>query len=356
MSKDELYIRRCFQLALKGNNAVGTNPFVGAVIVYKDKVIGEGWHQQYGSHHAEVNAFASVKEEDRKYLSESTIYVNLEPCFHYGKTPPCCDLILREKIKRVVVSCVDPHHNVEGKSITRLRAEGVEVKVGVLEDEGRFLIRRFISLHQEKRPYVILKYAKSEDGFIGRIGERTPLTGGLAKIYVHKWRSIETAILIGKRTAEIDNPKLTNRVFHGNHPIRIILDGKGQLEPSLNIFNKEARTIMVSEKKHPVNHVETLEYDLKSKGLKGMLEKLTDYGIKSILVEGGRETLQTFIRAGLWDEARILTAPIYLGKGVEAPRLDYEGSRHEIHLEPDRLEVIFRNPKYHSIWQQDWHI
>ncbi len=321
MTKDELYIKRCFQLAKLGDHKVGPNPFVGAVIVYNDRIIGEGYHQQYGGNHAEVNAYKSIRKSDLPYLPESTIYVNLEPCFHYGKTPPCVDLILREKIKKVVISCKDPHPNVAGKSINRLQENGVEVIIGVLEKEGQFLARRFLTSLDKNRPYIILKYAQSEDGFIGQEGKQVWLTGSLSKRLVHQWRSKETAILIGTNTAEIDNPRLTNRLYSGGSPIRIVLDAKGRLPHHLHVFDGAAKTYFIAEKEIQHPNIKTILHDSKNESLSDLMSKLKEINIKSLIVEGGAQVLKSFIQENLWDEARIFKAAIFLKSGIKAPVL-----------------------------------
>ncbi len=341
MTLDESYMRRCFELAMKADNDVGSNPFVGAIIVYKDKIIGEGWHQKQGTGHGEVNAYNSVKEENKRFLAESTIYVNLEPCFHFGKTPPCVDLILREKFKRVVISCIDPYGKVAGKSIAKLRENGVEVKVGVLEKEGRFIARRFITNVEKERPYIILKYAQSEDGFIGQQGKQVWLTNPVSKRCVHKWRSQETAIMIGTNTAEIDNPNLTTRLYKGPHPIRVILDRKGRLNESLNVFNEEAKTILISEKPREIKGVENILIDFNENFLPRLMTELLSFNIKSIIIEGGAKLLQSFINENLWDEARVFTAPVFLGSGIKSPQLPKVENIERAKIGTDGLTIFY---------------
>ncbi len=343
MTLDELYMNRCFELAMKGNNQVGNNPFVGAVIVHEGRIIGEGWHQKYGEAHGEVSAYNDVKEEDKKYLSESTIYVNLEPCFHHGKTPPCVDLILREKLKRVVISCLDHHPLVAGRSVQKLREHGVEVTTGILEKKGRFLARRFFTNVEKKRPYIILKYAQSEDGFIGQKGKQIWLTGPLVKRRVHKWRSEETAIMVGTNTAEVDNPNLTTRLHPGPNPIRIVLDRKARLENNLNIFNGEAKTIIISEKEIKHENIKHIILDFNGDFLNQLMKQLLEEKIKSIIIEGGAKLLNSFIRQNLWDEARIFTSSKVLGTGIPVPRILGIEKKSEEKIGEDRLCIYFNH-------------
>ena len=260
METHEKYIRRCFELAKLGIGNVKTNPMVGSIIVHNGKIIGEGYHKRYGEGHAEVNAVKSVKGEDKHLLNESTIYVSLEPCFHEGKTPPCVDLILGLGIPKVVISAVDPNPKVAGKSIEKLRNHGVEVISGVLEKEGRFIARRFFHHFMTKRPYVILKYAQSKDGFLSQMNKQIWLTNPYSKRLVHKWRNEEAAILVGTNTVKVDNPSLTNRLWFGNSPVRLIIDRNLKLTDEYAVMDGIARTIIICEKAPQAARNILLEY------------------------------------------------------------------------------------------------
>ena len=325
MTIDEKYIRRCFELAQLGLGQTKTNPIVGSVIVHNGKIIGEGYHEKYGEGHAEVNAVRSVEPQNLPLLKESTIYVSLEPCFHFGKTPPCVDLILKHQIPRVVISLTDPFPEVAGKSIEKLRQSGVEVEVGVLKEQGAFITRRFLTHVKHQRPYIILKYAQSKDGFMGKKDEQVWFTNAFSKRLVHKWRMEESAILIGKNTALIDNPQLTNRLYFGKSPIRVVIDRKTSLSSELKIFNGDRSTIVICEKLpvNQINGVEYLELNFEDDFLKNLLSHLYKKKISSLIVEGGATTLQYFITKELWDEARVFTGLKWLGSGILAPKLPF---------------------------------
>lgn len=316
------YMRRAFDLALKHLGNVQQNPIVGAVIVHDNRIIGEGAHEQFGSAHAEVNALKSVKEEDLHLLDKSTMYVTLEPCHHHGNTPPCVNAILKHKIPNVVVSCVDPNPQVYMKSINRMRMEGVAVELGIEEEHGKELIKRYLTMREKKRPYVILKYAQSKDQFIGREGEQVWLTNAISKKLVHKWRAKESAILVGRNTAATDDPSLTTREWTGNHPTRIVLDSRLSLSPNLKVFNGEAPTIVLyhSGDKQPLT--KNLEYRKLSSSrfeVTEILEVLYKEHLKSVIIEGGADILSQFIMADLWDEARVFTTSGELKTGIPAP-------------------------------------
>lgn len=326
---------------------------VGAVLVHGDRIIGEGYHQVYGQAHAEVNCIASVKEEDRPLIRESTIYVSLEPCAHFGKTPPCADLIIREGIPRVVVGCRDPFPEVDGKGIEKLRAAGVEVTVGVLERECRELNRRFFTFHTEHRPYIVLKWAQSMNGRIAGIGERgdpgragdsggsgdhgggrsmSNLDGDPKRVLisneytnrlVHKWRSEEASILVGTNTALVDDPSLTVRLWKGVNPIRLVMDKDLSLPGHLRLFDGEARTIVFNELLHERRgHLEYYQLATDSSLVHQLAVALYQLKISSVLVEGGAAVLQSFIDEGYWDEARIITnEALQIPDGLASPVL-----------------------------------
>ncbi len=315
-------MKRCLSLAQKGLSHVAPNPMVGSVIVYNGEIIGEGYHQNYGAAHAEVNAIASVK--DKSLLSKSTLYVNLEPCAHFGKTPPCSNLIIEHKIPKVVIGCIDSFSEVAGKGIAKMRNKGIEVSVGILEKESRLLNKRFFTFHEKKRPYIILKWAKSKDGFIAPKDQKEPfwMTSSKSKELVHQWRAEETAILVGRTTAEKDNPSLTVRQVKGNNPTRIVLDSNLKLSEDLKLFNNEAETIIFNALKSKKKGSNTfIKIDFNNL-INSILEYLYKLNIQSLIVEGGSKTLQTFIDANIWDEARVFTANKILNNGVETPSIN----------------------------------
>lgn len=323
MTTDEKYIRRCIQLAQNGMINAAPNPMVGAVIVYRDKIIGEGYHARCGEAHAEVNAIRSVSDE--QLLTKSTLYVSLEPCSHYGKTPPCADLISSKGIPRVVVGCIDPFSQVSGRGIQKLRNAGIDVTVGVLEAECRRLIRRFITFNTQKRPYVTLKWAQSADGFIDTIredGSPVILSTPLNLAYVHKQRAEHQAILVGRRTALLDNPSLTVRHWYGKNPLRLVIDRNLSLPPSLHLFDGSNPTIVFTEQPKPMGkNGSCVALDFHSDILPQIMDKLFRNNIQSLLVEGGASLSQSFIDAGLWDEIYIEHAQSVLGDGVKAPQV-----------------------------------
>jgi diaminohydroxyphosphoribosylaminopyrimidine deaminase/5-amino-6-(5-phosphoribosylamino)uracil reductase len=324
MTTDETYMQRCLQLAALGAGRVAPNPMVGAVLVHEHRIIGEGYHEQYGQAHAEVNCLSAVREEDRPLIPESTMYVSLEPCAHFGKTPPCADRLITEKVKRVVIACRDPFAAVNGKGIEKLEQAGMALTTGVLEKEALMLNKRFFTFHLRKRPYVILKWAQSSDGFLSKRGEATRISGPLANRLVHRWRSEETSIMIGAQTAFIDNPQLNNRHWSGPSPMRIVLDSSLRIPASYHLLDGSQPTIIFNEIKNGVKG--NNEWILVEKGpqqLEQVLTQMHQRGLLSVLVEGGASLLQSFIAAGLWNEARIITNPnLVLGEGVEAPMVN----------------------------------
>ena len=325
MNLPETYMRRCLELARLGAGHVAPNPMVGAVLVYEDRVIGEGYHQQYGKAHAEVNCINSVREEDQPLIERSTIYVSLEPCAHHGKTPPCADLIIARRIPKVVVGCRDPFPEVDGKGIEKLRAAGVEVTVGMLEAECIELNRRFFTFHTQHRPYIVLKWAQSMNGRIAGAGEgRALISNEYSNRLVHKWRSEEQAILVGTRTAMMDDPSLTVRLWNGPDPVRMVIDKELRLPESLRIFDKKVRTIVFNNVKHEEGDMLSY-YQLAgdSSLVHQLMVALYRLKIQSVLVEGGSRLLQSFIDEGYWDEARVITnTELELPGGLSAPVFD----------------------------------
>jgi diaminohydroxyphosphoribosylaminopyrimidine deaminase / 5-amino-6-(5-phosphoribosylamino)uracil reductase len=324
MKQKELYIKRCFDLAKLGKGKVSPNPLVGAVIVYNNRIIGEGFHAAYGKAHAEVNAIASVKKEDRKLLEKATIYISLEPCCIHGNTPPCTDLIIRHKIPKVFFSSIDNTPEVNGKSIKLLESAGRTVNYGILQTEGDQLLRFRNTFVTQKRPFIILKFAQSQDGFMSKKGESTWLSNSISKRLVHKWRNETDAILIGTNTAQIDNPKLTNRLYFGSNPLRIILDKNLRLSEKLNIFDDSENTWIVTEKKKEnpsFKNTTFVNLNFDKQLIFNLLEKLYDKKFNSLIVEGGAKLLGHFITLELWDEARVFIADRFLNDGIKAPIL-----------------------------------
>lgn len=340
MKIHEKYIKRCIELAKNGLGTTYPNPLVGSVIVYNDQIIGEGWHQKAGCPHAEVHAIQSVK--DKSLLSKATIYVSLEPCSHFGKTPPCSDLIIANKIPNVVIGTIDPFAKVAGTGIKKLIEAGATVTVGILEDECYELNKRFFTFHTKKRPYIILKWAESNDGFIAPINreEQKPvwITSELSRQLVHKWRSEEQAILVGTNTVLVDNPTLTTRNWIGNNPIRIVLDQNNKISKESHIFDNQAKTISISKNEMPFD--ENLASNIAS--------FLFEQNIQSVLIEGGTKTLQTFIDSNLWDEARVFKGAISFNKGIKAPEFNFASSN-KTQLTEDELVTFRKHDHNHNI-------
>lgn len=321
MTKDEKYISRCIQLARNGLCNAAPNPMVGAVIVYKDRIIGEGYHIRCGEGHAEVNAIRSVKDE--ALLKESTIYVSLEPCSHYGKTPPCADLIISKGIPRVVIGCVDPFSLVAGRGIRKLQEAGIQITVGVLEKECQNLIQRFVTFNTCKRPYITLKWAQSSDGFIDITRqEGTPaiLSTPLTSMYVHKQRAEHKAILVGRKTALLDNPSLTTRHWYGKNPLRLVIDKELTLPASLKLFDGSVPTCVFTDcDKDSTETVRYIRLDFTQPIIPQIAGYLYEQKIQSLLVEGGSRLLQSFIDSGYWDEIYVEHSRTPLQQGVKAP-------------------------------------
>lgn len=322
MTKDEKYMMRCIQLAKNGIGNAAPNPMVGAVIVHHDKIIGEGYHVRCGEAHAEVNAIRSVKDEH--LLCESIIYVSLEPCSHYGKTPPCADLIISKGIRKVVIGCKDPFALVDGNGIQKLRQAGIEVVVGVLEEQCWNLIKRFVTFHTQKRPFILLKWAESADGYMDYLrndGHPAILSTPLTSMCVHKLRTEYSAILVGRRTALLDNPSLTSRYWYGKNPIRLVIDKDLTLPRHLHIFDGKVPTIVFTYRQETpsIPLTEFVHLDFSADILTQIMKTLYERKIQSLIVEGGSRLLQSFIDAELWDEARIEVSPIQFKQGVKAP-------------------------------------
>jgi len=316
-------MHRCLELARLGAGDVAPNPMVGAVLVHEGRIIGEGYHEVYGQAHAEVNCIASVREEDRGLISQSTIYVSLEPCAHFGKTPPCADLIIRERIPRVVVGCRDPFPQVDGKGIEKMRAAGISVEVGVLEKECVELNKRFFVFNMQHRPYIVLKWAQSMNGKIAGAGERVLISNAYTNRLVHKWRSEEASILVGTQTALMDDPALTVRLWKGPNPVRLVMDRDLSLPSSLRVFDGQVRTVVFNLMRHEEQgNLQYYQLAGDSSLVHQLAVALYQLKISSVLVEGGAAVLQSFIDEGYWDEARIITnETLQIPDGLASPAL-----------------------------------
>ena len=331
------WMQRALDLAEMGRGHVSPNPMVGCVIVHNDKIIGEGYHQKYGGPHAEVNAINSVTAPN--LLPESTCYVTLEPCAHFGKTPPCADLLVAKKVKRVVIASMDTNPLVGGKGVQKLKDAGIEVSTGVLEQHARNLNRRFFTMIEKKRPYILLKWAQTADGFIARNNfDSKWISSEQSRMMVHQWRAEEDAILVGTNTALHDNPKLDVRDWHGKSPLRLVIDRHLRLPTDLNLFDGSLPTIVYNtvktEEKEHLNFVEIGEKDF----LQNMLADLNERKVQSVLVEGGSFLLNSLIALGLWDEARVFECPILFNEGIMAPSLK-DAPAETIQLQTDVLKI-----------------
>jgi len=365
-------MRRCIELAKLGAGNVAPNPMVGAVLVHEDRIIGEGYHQKYGEAHAEVHAIGLAARSG--LTDRSTLYVSLEPCAHFGKTPPCADLIIKHKIPKVVIGCRDPFKEVNGKGIEKLRAAGVEVEPGVLEKECKELNKRFFTFHTKTRPYIILKWAETSDHFIATSpqtllqrkgglqtsGQQEPFNStesktppferpGDARLFisneytnrlVHKWRSEEAAILVGTNTVEYDNPELTTRLWPGHSPVRLIVDMQLRLPSSLKVFNQQVRTIIFNTIKHEEDGNLLLYQVTEDVSIVHQIANaLYQLKIQSVIVEGGARLLQSFIDEGMWDEARVINnGQLVIGRGLPAPVLNHSISTNELNIFSDTIE------------------
>ena len=342
-------MKRCLELAVLGAGKTSPNPMVGAVIVQNGEIIGEGYTSPYGGPHAEVNAVRSVIDQvgeakARELFSESTIYVSLEPCAHFGKTPPCADMIVDMGFKEAVIACLDPFAKVNGLGLKKLQDAGIRTEVGVMEDDAKWVNRRFFTKLKEFRPYVILKWAETADGYFAPVSGQRWISNQASKQLVHKWRSEEDAILVGKRTAELDNPSLTVREWQGRNPKRILIDKNLDLPESLSIFDDAAETIIFNAKKTDWQgnrkYIELENFDLYLP--QQILYQLYLMDVQSIIVEGGRKTLDLFIQAGLWDEARVFVGAESWAEGIQAPKLIGD-LKEEIQVGSDQLKIYLPN-------------
>lgn len=318
MQKDEQYMARCLELARLGQGQVAPNPMVGCIIVHDDKIISEGYHEKYGGPHAEVNAINAVG--DKSILNQCTLYVSLEPCAHFGKTPPCANLIIDHNFKRVVIGSVDPNEKVAGKGIELLKNSGIDVEVGILEQESIELNKAFITYHTKHRPYILLKWAQTQEGYIDNEGREAQISCEETRPFVHALRDKYQAILVGRKTVQIDDPELTVRAVSGSNPTRIVLDSLNRLERKHKVFNREAETIVFNLEQDAF-HDNVKHVKLKTIDVKSILEALYELNVISVMVEGGSKTIQSFIDSNLWDEAIVITGSIHYRSGTKAPKI-----------------------------------
>jgi diaminohydroxyphosphoribosylaminopyrimidine deaminase / 5-amino-6-(5-phosphoribosylamino)uracil reductase len=338
------YMLRCVQLARQGSGYVAPNPMVGSVLVHENRIIGEGWHELYGEAHAEINCLASVRDEDRELIPMSTLYVSLEPCAHFGKTPPCADRIISEKIPCVVVGAPDPFPEVNGRGLEKLLAAGIDVIAGIEQDACISLNKRFFTYTQKHRPYIILKWAQSANRkMAGRGDERLMITNDYSNRLVHKWRSEEAAILVGTNTALIDDPALTTRLWSGRHPVRAVVDMDLRLPPGLKLFNRKYPTIVFNTIMHQEqDNLLMYEVNRESGLVVQMIHAFHQLKIQSVIVEGGSLLLQSFIDAGAWDEIRVITnRDLHVAEGLWAPELPEIGGREEFELGNDTISIYY---------------
>ena len=342
LQPEVLYMTRALELAQKGKGHTSPNPMVGAVLVNEGRIIGEGWHHIYGQAHAEVDCLNNVAAADKHLIAGSTMYVTLEPCAHTGKTPPCADRLVVEKIGKVVIANKDPFELVSGRGIDILKNTGIDVVTGVCEAEGQWVNRRFFTFHQQKRPYIVLKWAQTTDGFIApEDRSRSQITNGQSNRLVHKWRTEEAAIMVGATTAINDDPQLTARLWAGKQPLRIAISRNANIPSTHHLFDNSAETWIINEDKDDIiNTVRYIQLSFGDQLLNEVMALLHQQKLTSLIVEGGAALLNSFINAGLWDEARVFTGNKEIGSGLTAPQLTNSTNTLTTHLNDDRLEVF----------------
>ncbi len=344
MEEDQLFMRRCFDLARLGKGKVNPNPMVGSVLFLGHKVIGEGWHKQFGDSHAEVNCFNSVLSQNRAKVPESNLFVSLEPCCFHGKTPACSDLIIEKKVKNLSISTTDKTPKVNGKGLAILKSEGVRIQTNILEELGNWFVKVRTVFVTKKRPYIILKYAVSNDGYLGQPNKNIWMTNPISKRLVHKWRSEVGAIMVGTNTALTDNPKLNNRYFYGSSPLRIVPDRQHKIPASAALKDGTIATWILADGKKESSPSKNLQYISLPDGaafLPALFDRLVATKIDTLLVEGGATLLNSFIDAGYWDEARIFETAVVLEKGIPAPIL--KGGNEVVEkIGSDRLVIRYR--------------
>jgi len=343
MNADEKFMAHCISIAKKAGKATLTNPMVGSVLVYQDQVIGQGFHEQYGQAHAERNAIDQALKLYPEWVQDATLYVTLEPCFHQGKTPPCVEYVLKHRIKKVVIGTEDPNPLVAGKSIDLMKKNGLQVTLGVLKDECNFLIRKFIA-NLKKRPYIILKFAQSADGYMGQEEQQVWLSNKFSKIMVHKWRSEVDGIMVGTQTVLTDNPQLNTREWPGDDPIRIIPDFNHRISASANVLSTKQKTyILTGEPRNYDEHKNVSVILSQANDIEKYWEALFKEGVNSILVEGGQKLIKSVLKSNLWDEARIITTNRRLGAGIKAPSILGQLYRKQ-RLSDDKIMTILNDP------------
>ncbi len=339
-------MQRCIALAQLGAGNVAPNPLVGAMLVYEGKIIGEGYHERFGEAHAEVNCMNSVVEENISLIAKSTLYVSLEPCAHFGKTPPCVDLILQNRIPHLVIGCRDSFEKVNGKGIEKLIAAGVQVELGILEKECRLLNKIFFTFQEKKRPYIILKWAQTSDGFIAsEAGRPVKISNDFTNKYVHKLRAETAAILVGKTTTQQDNPSLTTRLWQGNNPVRIIVDTNLELNNDLNVFDDVATTIVINCKKNEtIGNIIFYKVTEGTPIVQGIVACLYQYKLNAVIIEGGATSIQYFVDENLWDEALVITnKTMAIKTGIYSPILKGETILHTENIFTDRIDFFKQN-------------
>ena len=322
--QDNLFMQRVVELAALGKGKVSPNPLVGCVIVYNDKIIGEGYHKKYGDAHAEVNAIISIAEENKVFLNESTVYVSLEPCSHFGKTPPCADLLIKENVKKVVICNSDPNPLVNGKGIQKLKDAGIEVEIGLLQNEGRELNKRFFKYIEKKRPFIILKWAETADGFLAKKDFSSKwISNDLSRLLVHKMRAEEDAVMVGTNTTLHDNPTLNVREWAGRNPVRIVIDKNLRLSNDLKIFDQSQKTICFNFlKEEKVENLHYVKLNNTDNIIPEIISHLFSEKIQSLIIEGGAQLLQSFIDLNLWDEIYLFKSEQIFTDGILAPKFN----------------------------------
>jgi len=352
MYSKEHFIRRCLALAAGSKGYTAPNPMVGAVLVHDGRIIGEGFHERYGAAHAEINCLQSVRDEDKHLISKSTMYVSLEPCAHYGHTPPCAIRLVKEKVQEVIVCNNDPFAQVDGKGFDILRQHHIRTESGILEASGLWVNRRFFCFHQQQRPYVILKWAQTQQGFFAPLNRtRYQMSNRHSQQLVHKWRTEEAAVLVGTQTALNDDPQLTARLWNGKQPLRIVIDKNLSLPKSLRIYNGDAATWIINASKQATEgNITYLQLDFQQDLLQQLLHKLHDEKVLSLIVEGGATLLTGFIEKGIWDEARVFETENVLKEGINAPLLKDTNHAFTSSIQTDRLHLyVNKNSAYQYV-------
>jgi diaminohydroxyphosphoribosylaminopyrimidine deaminase/5-amino-6-(5-phosphoribosylamino)uracil reductase len=347
MNTHEHHMRRCLQLACNGAGHVAPNPMVGAVLVHGDRVLAEGWHRSYGGPHAEVECLRAFGEGP--VPSDAVMYVNLEPCSHHGKTPPCVDLLIARAVKKLVVACEDPNPLVKEEGYARAREAGIEVIEDVLRDESRWLNRRFMQSIEQQRPYIILKWARSADGFLDDHGRTARISSSGTDVLVHRWRSEEQAIMVGSRTVINDDPSLTVRRVEGSNPLRVLIDRQNQAAPTSKVFDGSAPTLLITANRRSDVPAEQQVIGMDDDPIDAVIHELQHRSVRSVIVEGGAELLGHFLSRGLWNEARVITGDLKFGGGTSAPALSTSPVR-SLTREADRIDLFVNGIAPETTW------